>query len=69
MMRSWKKFRGSERARRRALELVRREREGQITPAEVAELDRYLDLQATARAGKPRRRRHTASVLAAAAGE
>lgn len=55
-MQTLKNFRASERVRRRAWDLLRREQYGALTPEESAELDYYLELDQRMRAARARAR-------------
>lgn len=49
-------YRPSERAQRRIEELIARERDGQLSPEEKSELDRFMDLEHIIRMAKARAR-------------
>lgn len=54
-------FRPSEAAKRRAAELVSREKDGALTPEETSELEHYLQLEHIMRLAKARARKYLSS--------
>jgi hypothetical protein len=54
-------FRPSEAAKRRAAELVSREKNGALTPEETSELEHYLQLEHIMRLAKARARKYLSS--------
>ena len=52
------RFQPSEQVRNTVSDLIRREKDGALSPEEVAELNRYLELEHLMRLAKARAHRH-----------